>query len=497
MAKNMASLITLRKENFLMKDRTSVIFGNKMPQKVVKGAEKSKANYIKKFGNDSQKDYKIGFADIPTLDFIKTKNIVFKENNEKFEGKPLIVGNIRMGFGHYRISIAMASAARALGYTPYWLDLASFDATGSKMIRQQNDMYSMASRISQKSKLFNALVWEPLNCEGFKKITYNAKDQKNSELLVPIFRNIPKDIPYIATHVWPAQGALHAGMTHVVNAIPDNWPMGLHLSEGAIHTVQTPFAYLGYKTLDGFAKEPLKGLSSKDLKMVGCYVDHELLVNLEKDNKARKERISSGRPIRVLMTVGGAGAGYDLYKSMIVHLLPYVKEKKVAIFINFGDHKTVYEKLMKDLPELKCKEYFNKYEDLLKLKKSLAKEDSLGVHAIYNKDIFEAVYSTNLLMPVCDLLITKPSELVYYPIPKIFMRHIGGHEVYGGIFGREMGDAVKECADKKSMNAMLDNLINDKEIIPLMCDRIDALKKSGLYDGAYECVKLAVKGYGE
>ena len=497
MARNMASLTILRKENFQMKDRTSVIFGNKMPEKVVKGAEKSKANYIKKFGDDSNKDYKVNFADIKTLDFIGAKNIIFSENQGDFKGKPLIVGNIRMGFGHYRISIAMASAARALGYTPYWLDLASFDATGSKMIRHQNDMYSTASRISQKSKLFNALVWEPLNCEGFKKITYNAKDQKNSELLVPIFRNIPKDIPYIATHVWPAQGALHAGMTHVINAIPDNWPMGLHLSEGAIHTVQTPFAYMGYKTLDGFAKERLNGLSNKDLKMVGCYVDHELLEHLEKDNKARKERISSGRPIRVLMTVGGAGAGYSLYKAMIVHLLPYVKENKVAIFINFGDHKTVYEKLMKDLPELKCHEYFNKYDDLLKLKEKLYKEDSLGVHAIYNKDIFEAVYSTNLLMPVCDLLITKPSELVYYPIPKVFMRHIGGHEVYGGIFGREMGDAAKECPDVKSMNAMLDNLILDKEIIPHMCDRIDELKKAGLYNGAYECVKLAVKGYGE
>ena len=55
-----------------------------------------------------------------------------------------------MGFGHYRISIAMASAARALGYTPYWLDLAGFDATGSKMIREQNNMYSLASRISQR-----------------------------------------------------------------------------------------------------------------------------------------------------------------------------------------------------------------------------------------------------------------------------------------------------------------------------------------------------------
>jgi len=480
-----------------MKDRTSVIFNNPMDKKTIKGAEKAKAGYIKKFGDDSDKDYKLNFADIKTLDYLGAKNIIFSENPGKFDEKPLIVGNIRMGFGHYRISIAMASAARALGYTPYWLDLASFDATGSKMIRHQNDLYSTASRISQKSKLFNKLVWEPLNSEGFKKITYNAKDQKNSELLVPIFRNIPKDIPYIATHVWPAQGALHAGMTHVVNAIPDNWPMGLHLSEGAIHTVQTPFAYMGYKTLDGFAKHRLNGLSNKDLKMVGCYVDHELLVNLEEDNKARKERVISGRPIRILMTVGGAGAGYSLYKAMIVHLLPYVEEGKVAIFINFGDHKTVYEKLMKDLPELKCHEYFNKYEDLLKLKEKLVKEDSKGIHAIYNQDIFEAVYSTNLLMPVCDLLITKPSELVYYPIPKVFMRHIGGHEVYGGIFGREMGDATRECPDKKSMNAMLDNLILDKEIIPHMCDRIDELKKTGLYNGAYECVKLAVKGYGE
>jgi hypothetical protein len=49
----------------------------------------------------------------------------------------------------------------------------------------------------------------------------------------------------VGTHVWPAQAAVHAGMTHVVNAIPDNWPMALHLSEGAIHTVQTPSAYLG------------------------------------------------------------------------------------------------------------------------------------------------------------------------------------------------------------------------------------------------------------
>ncbi|MBO7503819.1 MAG: hypothetical protein J6U38_05570, partial [Clostridia bacterium] len=179
-----------------MTDKSSVIFGNEMSSGTVKAAEKSKAGYIKKYGDDSGKDYKIAFKPIETLSNIGVSNIVFGEANEEFSGKPLIVGNIRMGFGHYRISIAMASCARALGYDPYWLDLASFDATGSKMIREQNDMYSLASKISQKSKLFNKIVWEPLNCEGFKKISYNAKDQKNSELLVPIFRNIPKDIPY-------------------------------------------------------------------------------------------------------------------------------------------------------------------------------------------------------------------------------------------------------------------------------------------------------------
>ena len=97
-------------------------------------------------------------------------------------------------------------------------------------------------------------------------------------------------------------------------------------------------------------------------------------------------------------------------------------------------------------------------------------------------------------MPVTDLLITKPSELAYYPIPKLFMKHIGGHEVYGAINGRENGDATPEYPTKKSICETLDRLISDKEIIPHLCDRIDELKKQGHYDGAYECVKLAVAG---
>ena len=474
-----------------MTDKTAMIFGNPMSAKVVHGADKSKAKYIKKYGDDTNADYKIAFKDIDTLDFLGASNIVFGEKNEPFEDNALIVGNIRMGFGHYRISIAMASAARALGYKPYWLDLASFDATGSKMIREQNDMYSLASRISQKSRLFNKIVWEPLNCEGFKKISYNAQDQRNSELLAPIYRNIPKDIPYIATHVWPSQGAIHGGMEYVVNAIPDNWPMGLHLSEGAIHAVQTPFAYYGYKTLDGFDKKPLKGLPEKDLKMVGCFIDHELLVDLENDNMRRRKRMTEGKPLRILMTVGGAGAGFDMFLAMVKHLLPYVKENKVALFINFGDHQGVYNKLCEEVEGIETTNFFNEYSKLKEFVKEIKTGDASGIYAICNENIFEAVYSTNLLMPVTDLLVTKPSELAYYPIPKLFMKHIGGHEVYGAINGREYGDSTPEFPTKESINQTLDRLIADKEILIHLCNRIDELKKQGHYNGAYECVKLA------
>ena len=475
-----------------MNDRTGFVFGNPIDKKTVKKAEKTKAKYLKKYGDDSGADYRFAYPPIERLSHIGARNIVLGDGSEEMEGNPLIVGNIRMGFGHYRISVAMASCARALGYTPYWFDLASFDATGSKMIREQNDLYSLASRISQRSRLFNRLIWEPLNSEGFKKITYNAKDQKNSELLTPLFSHVAKDTPFIATHVWPSQAAIHAGMTHVVNAIPDNWPMGLHLSEGAIHTVQTPFAYLGYKTLDGFAKTPLKGIPESDLRTVGCYVDHELLVNLAEDNRLRKERISSGGPIRILLGVGGAGAGGDLFLGMIEHLTPYVERGEAALFINAGDHAGVYERLKDRIGALGgLRTFRNDFAGLERFAKEIRRGEAKGVALICDDDIFGAVYATNLLMPVSDLLVTKPSELAYYPIPKLFMKHIGGHEVYGAIHGREYGDGTGEYAELPELRRALDRLLTDREILPHICDRILELKEQGYYDGGYRCVRLA------
>ena len=48
-------------------------------------------------------------------------------------------------------------------------------------------------------------------------------------------------------------------------------------------------------------------------------------------------------------------------------------------------------------------------------------------HGFFHKNIFEAVYCTNLLMRSADVLVTKPSELAFYPVPKLFIRRVGGH----------------------------------------------------------------------
>ena len=479
-----------------IKDRSSVIFSNPIDKKTIKKGIKNKNSYIKKFGDDTNKEYHLAAVDIPTLDFIGAQNLVLSDKPMKFPPKSVVVGNIRMGFGHYRISIALASCAKALGYNPLWMDLASFDATGSKMIRAQNDLYSLASRISQKSKLFNALVWEPLNSEGFRQLTYNSLDQKNSELLAPLYHDLPKDIPFVATHVWPSQGAIHAGLNHVVNAIPDNWPMALHLSEGAIHAVQTPFAYLGYKMLNGMAKKPLKGIPESQLYDVGHYIDHELVSNIEKDVENRVRRIKNNEPIRILTSVGGAGAGSKSFLEIVNHLIPMVKDDKVSLFINLGDHMDMYDFLCKKIKGFKelAVTHFDNYEEVKELASKMEKEVFKGIHIFYHKNIFEAVYSTNLLMRQVEVLITKPSELAFYPVVKLMMKHIGGHEVYGAVHAQEIGDSTFECPDKKSMNEMLDRLVGDKELLIHLNEQIVKLKATGIYDGGYKAVKLAVEG---
>ena len=483
-----------------MTDRSRCIFGNEMAPKDVRKAAKSKAKYAKKYGDDSGADYPVRL--VPNACLGEALGVL-DVRLEAGEGEPfdtekgVIVGNIRMGFGHYRISMAMASAAHALGYTPYWMDLNGYpQTTCTKVIGAQNDLYSMGSRLSQKSKLFNKFFWEPMNYEGFRRLSYNASDQKNAELMAAVFKNVPKEIPLIGTHVWPAQAALHAGMRYVVNAIPDNWPMALHLAEGSVHTVQTHQAYMGYRILNGMrGREVLKPMPEDALFYAGHYIDHELVANIEADCESRLRRKAEGEPMRFLLTIGGAGAQRALFAAVIRHLLPAVREKKAALYVNVGDYKNVWDELVKELPELSGLStlHFGEWADTRAFAASALEGRVEGVHAFWHENIFEAVYCTNLLMRSADVLLTKPSELAFYPIPKLFLRRIGGHEKWGAIHSAEMGDGTLECEDVPHTLQMVDLFLGEETLLRDMCGSICTNKKIGLYDGAYRAVALAME----
>ncbi len=490
-----------------MEEKSRQIFGNGMPDGVYRKACKSKKKFVKKFGDDSSADYpvllsenahigqELGVVDVLLEDAAAPGAPKEKAGFDKEKG--IIVGNIRMGFGHYRISMAIASAAHAMGYTPYWMDLNSYkQTTCTKVIGAQNDLYSLGSRLSGKSRLFNKLVWEPMNYEGFRKLSYNASDQKNAELMAPVYGNVPKEIPVVATHVWPAQAAIHAGMRHVVNAIPDNWPMALHLAEGSLHTVQTHYAYQGYRILNGMqGKDVLKPMPEDALVYTGHYVDHELVSNIEADCEARIQRKREGKPMRFLLTIGGAGAQKEIFAAIIRYLLPLIREKKAALYVNVGDYRNVWESLIKEIPGLaeEATEHFNDWRQTKAFAEGALTGEVTGVHGFWHENIFEAVYCTNLLMRSCDVLVTKPSELSFYPVPKLFIKRVGGHEQWGAIHSAEIGDGTLECRDIPHTLQMMELLQGSEHMLIDLCEAIKRNKQAGIYDGAYKVVELAMK----
>ena len=104
---------------------------------------------------------------------------------------------------------------------------------------------------------------------------------------------------------------------------------------------------------------------------------------------------------------------------------------------------------------------------------------------------FHAVYATNYLMRVVDVMITKPSELAFYPVPKIFNARVGGHEMWGAIRGAELGDGTVETRTIPQTLQAIDLLANHTDLLEMYCDCIVKNKSIGIYDGAYKCVELA------
>ena len=494
------------------------LFGSPITRRQSKAVDRWQRMFVRRFGYDPEERYELRVRDNELFgqDWGLKQLVRAEDAGEGAAAvdpqRHLITSTVRMGFGHYRIAMAGASCAAAMGYTPVWLDLLGMRGITSDVINFCNSGYSRFSRISQRSELFNRYVWEKVTT-GEKSLPLlnaflnwwivgwpwrflktNIKDYKMSELFRNLHEALPPETPVLTAHMWNCMGAVAGGMTNVVDMVFDNWPMAFQLTEGAKHGIQSPAGYYGFRTKRGFDDRGrlLDPVPADAVHYVGHHVDHELVENIEADCDARVRRMESGEPRRFLITMGGAGAQRELFKAVIDHCIPRIKRGELALFVNLGDHRDNWEWLQGALGD-----DFGLVTTHFSWESAKAAVDEMrdgrarGLHVMLFDTTFYAVYATNYLMRVVDVMITKPSELAFYPVPKIFNRRVGGHEAWGAIRSAELGDGTVETRTIGETLQAIDLLTDEEDLLRLYCDRIVKNKHAGIYDGAYRCVELA------
>ncbi|WP_455382038.1 DUF6938 domain-containing protein, partial [Salinispira pacifica] len=456
-----------------MEQKVLSVYGNPLPEKDVRKAERVFQSYAGRFGYDPDWKPALVAREMPgAWERFGMRQLMDRgedlseagyhlslegSRHDVLEGLPgsvpgsIIIGTIRMGFGHYRIAIAIASAAHAMGLSPYLLDFLAFpDSAASRTIDYLNHLYSFASRLAERFRLFNRFVWEPFTAKAALKLSYCARDLKLSKLYAPLLADLDRGIPFLATHPWTGQAAVRAGMKQVVTVVPDNFPLAFHLVEGSIHAVQTPSNYLGYRTLRNMGdngQELLVPIPSEDVRYTGHFVDHELVSNIEADCDRRLARLRDGRPKRLLLTMGGAGAQGHRFYEIIRFCYPAIETNRAVVFVNMGDHDDRWEELREELEGRKIHYVLHdSWEETQQFAADILEQEVYGIHVFLNQDIFAAVYTTNLLMRAVELMVTKPSELSFYPVPKLFIERVGRHEAWGAIRGAEIGDGTLETS---------------------------------------------------
>ena len=490
------------------------LYGNPLRPADAQKAADWQQMFMRKFSYDPGERYDLSLVDNEYLGAIfGLKNIVRDGGGTPIHADSgVVLGTVRMGFGHYRIAMAGASAARAMGFTPLWLDLLSIPGITSDVINWWNTRYSRFSRLSQRSRFFNQRVWEAVTTGNdtlpglswalnnyaagwpWRFLKANARDYRMSELFGPMHSALPSDIPILTAHMWNCMGAVAGGMTNVVDMMFDNWPMAFQLTEGAKHGVQSPSGYYGFRTMNGFDEddEILKPVPADALHYVGHHVDHELVENIEIDCRQRLERMHDGQPRRFLLTMGGAGAQRDLFKAIIEHVIPMIQRNEITLFVNLGDHTDNWKWLRKQLGSFANRVLLHtSWDETQTLADDMHTGPTTGLHVFLYDNIYHAVYSTNYLMRVVDVLITKPSELAFYPVPKILNERVGGHEAWGAIRAAELGDGTIEMRSIPRTLQAIDLLAGEHDLLEMFCDSIVKNKSIGIYDGAYKCVALA------
>jgi len=414
---------------------------------------------------------------------------------------PLVIGTIRMGFGHHRIAYAACSWAvhadadsgsspnkKSTGRTTYFHDLLNVDSPEADLIKDADAIYSKMSRITSNIGGIVERAW------GKAMLSGDSDALRISGLtavhLRPLFKDLPLDTPIIATHCYVALAAVAAGFTNVINLVIDNHAQWFVVVPGCLNLVHGPVNYQNFLKM---------GVSPKNVQLAGHWIPRDLVLNIPDDCARRIARATSPefKPRRILIPVGGAGAQRNFICKYVKSLAPLIKQKKVQLFLNAGDHihmKAAFESVLREIgfgenyDTVTTTAGVHEFRDNL-----LAGNEPTSTVTLFSfSEYFPAVATTDILSRVADVLACKPSELAFYPVPKLMIRRVGDHEQYSALRAAELGDGTLEAREIEDCDKYMDLFVNGSDLLEQMNTSIIENNKNGIYDGCNNAVKIAL-----
>mmetsp|Transcript_10267 Transcript_10267/g.15069 ORF Transcript_10267/g.15069 Transcript_10267/m.15069 type:complete len:554 (+) Transcript_10267:81-1742(+) len=427
--------------------------------------------------------------------FMKGLKVVVEEGKEdsvphKKSSDCIVVGTIRMGFGHHRIAYAACSwSLKSNKKKPtYFHDFLNIESAEATLIKDMDKWYSKGSRLASELGGTVEKIWGNLTLSGDADALRSTYQM--AEAVKPLLTGLPKDTPIVASHCLVALAAVAAGFTNVINLVIDNHAQWFVVVPGALNLVQGPTNY---------AQLLRMGVPPEEIQMAGAWIPCDLVDNLNKDCNARIARAkSNNKPLRILIPVGGAGAQRLFVTKLVKALMPRVRKGDIQLFLNAGDHehmsiafKEVLDANSQDYDTVDTIEGVHAFCDNLRA----GREASSAVTLFAFKDYFPAVATTDLVSRVTDVLACKPSELAFYPVPKLMIRRVGDHEAYSALRASELGDGTLEARELEDCLRFIE-LFKDIPGSPLLVNMNNMIMengKIGLYDGCKNAIEIASK----
>lgn len=402
--------------------------------------------------------------------------------------RDLVVSTVRMGYGHHRIALGVASYGSKFSRESRLLDLLASTRDEAYAIKRLDEVYSKFSRISADLGGWAESVWGKITTEAgvdSARLAYMIATELSALIDV-----IPRETPFISAYPINGHLAVKMGFKKVVNLIFDNDPQHFLIVPGAMNLVQSTSSYERLRLL---------GVPKDQVEVGGHWVARDLVENSEADNNLRITRAERGSPTRLAIAIGGAGAQKAFVFDYLQGLLPLLRDGKIRVMLNLGDHdhlRAPCDQLLQELglnfKKLHGFQALNEFDHQHPLDDlDDSKLDPLTVFS-FDKH-FEAVRATDRLMRLADVLVTKPSELAFVPVPKLHIRRVGDHEAASARRAAELGDGTLEQREVADAVRMTELLSGSTEFICPMAERIIENTKRGVYSGAEVSVQYATE----